>query len=78
MGCNLIFYKSIKVNRDTVDLLSTLDCINVNGVDAISMDSVHISVRIQLQTEDPFPVAERGKAMYHLKLNEFISTQADH
>lgn len=35
------------------DLLSSLNCFNVNGINAISMDSVHISVGIQLQAEDP-------------------------
>lgn len=39
-----------------MDLLSALYYFNVNGVDAISMDPVNISVRIQLQTQDPLEI----------------------
>lgn len=46
---NVVTYRTV-VNED---LLSAFYCFNVNGVDAISMDSVYISVRIQLQTKDP-------------------------
>lgn len=39
-----------------MDLLSAFYYFNVNGVDAISMDSVHVSVRIQRQTQDPLEI----------------------
>lgn len=36
-----------------MDLLSAFYCFDVKCVDAISMDSVHISVMVQFQIEDP-------------------------
>lgn len=36
-----------------VHLLSAFNDFNVNSIDAISVDSVDISVMVQLQTEDP-------------------------
>lgn len=43
-----------------MDLLSSLYCLDVNGVNAVSMDSVDVSVRIQRQTEDPLEI-QRGE-----------------
>ncbi len=57
-----------KNQEDLDNLLSAFYHFNVNGVDAISMDSVHVSVRIQLQTEDPFRNTERGRGLYHWML----------
>lgn len=42
------------------NLLSPLYRIYVDTVDGVPMNSVHISVRIQLQTEDPLGHGERG------------------
>lgn len=36
-----------------MDLLSAFYRFDVDGVDAISMDSVHIPVMVQLQIQDP-------------------------
>lgn len=42
------------------NLLSPLYRIYVDAVDGVPVDSVHISVRIQLQTEDPLGHGESG------------------
>lgn len=56
-----------------VDLLSALYCFNVNGVDAVSMDSINISVRIQLQTQDPLEIKKGRRVKHFWKTNKMFS-----
>lgn len=47
------FFQRIIIKPITMDLLSAFYRFDVDGVDAISMDSVHIPVMVQLQIQDP-------------------------